>query len=840
MRTLHWSFLLTATLIGCGDKDTAVDADGDGAFSEVDCDDGDAAVYPGAEELCDGIDNDCNEVIDDDATDGTTFYLDSDADGYGSGSATVLCDGTGYAESADDCNDQSAAAYPGAEELCDGLDNDCNGTIDDGKDLSTFYADADGDGYGTEKDTIAACAAPSGYVAVSGDCNDYNDELNPDTRWYPDNDGDGYGSLYDFVTSCEEPSDKKITYIDNNDDCDDDSAETYPGAVAEDKTLCMLDADGDGFGDNDPNPGVDAGTDCLDSDDRVYPGNVAEDLSLCMQDYDLDGYGDIDPDNEGVDAGTDCDDSDSATYPSAPEYCNNTDNDCNGTDDDDYAVDASTWYQDIDGDGFGDADLPSTIACDEPSGYTDNDEDCDDGSDDVNPDSLEDCTDSIDNDCDGSIDDVCMYSADSVDIIITGESSSDYLGAYGLNANGDLNGDGIDDLAVGAYYAGSSSNGSAYIFAGPLSGDMTAGTDSIATISGNSSSYAGYQVSTADVDGDGYDDLITSAYYQQNGSAYGAGGIFAFYGPITGDLNALDADISLYGSNNYDYYGYYVAEAYDYDSDGDDDIIGGSNYADDGMWYSSGIIAIHTAPTDGDDYSDASVQITGSGSYQYVGAAFDGPGDVDGDGYNDILFSAYGNSAAYLILGDGASGNYTSASADSTFTGSASDYTGTTLASGDFNNDGYIDLVIGSRYANSYAGATRYFYGPISGNYAVGTDYDAEITGNASEYFGYYDSQNTIADVDGDGNDDLLTASHYNSDIESYGGGAFLFYGALSGSLSLSDADVMLYGTDTYGYLGRGTAIGDLNDDGSLDIITGSSNAGSYAGEAYVLFNGSF
>ncbi|MFT5680627.1 MAG: hypothetical protein ACI8RZ_001533 [Myxococcota bacterium] len=840
MTKLHWSFLMTAALMGCGDKDAGdVDADGDGAFETVDCDDSDAAVYPGADELCDGIDNNCNETIDEDATDGALYYADNDGDNYGSGAGSVLCDGTGFVTNSEDCNDSAADAYPGGAELCDGLDNDCNGTIDDGSDVSMFYADADGDGFGASKDGIEACVAPVGYIDNSDDCNDYNDELNPDTRWYPDGDGDGFGSQYDFVTGCEQPS----NYLDNNADCDDNSAETYPGAVDEDPKACMIDADADGYGDSTPNPGVDAGTDCLDDDDRIYPGNVAEDLTLCLQDFDLDGYGDADPDTDGVDAGSDCDDADFESYPGAPEYCNKADNDCNGTEDDDYAVDAVVWYQDLDSDDYGDPDLTTYVSCSEPSGYTDNDEDCDDSDDGVNPEAQENCTDGLDNDCNGSIDEVCIYDTSTVDVTITGDATYAYVGFYGMDASGDLNGDGKDDLAVGAYGA-NGYQGAVYIFAGPMtSGDTLAGeSDEVAEIVGTAASdYLGYQVSVADVDGDGYDDLITSAIYaEKNTAAYSLGAVYAFYGPLTGEIDAADADLTYWGSNAYDYYGYYVADAYDLDNDGAAEVVGGSFYADPGGTSSAGAIGIHSNDPTGGTYSSADTTIEGSGANHYTGRSFDGPGDMDGDGYNDMLYGSYYVSTAYAIYGTGTGADYTSADADATFTGASGTYAGMSMSSGDFDGDGYVDVVVGSYGYSSYAGALHYFYGPVSGSYTIATDYDAEITGEATyEYFGYFDAQHSVADVDGDGADDMMTASYYNSSGNSYGGAAYLFYGAPSGSMTVSGADVIIYG-DASSYLGRGTSLGDLNDDGALDLVTGSYYANSYKGEAYVLFNGSF
>ena len=441
---------------------TACEAPEGYAAEGGDCDDTRWAVRPGAEEVCDLLDNDCDGATDEDAIDGQTYYADADRDGYGSStdSISACSQPAGYVLDAGDCDDTTGLAHPGAHEVCDTVDNNCDGTVDEGV-LTTWYADADADGYGDPATTEQACSAPAGYIAVARDCNDADASVSPaetehcdridndcngvvdecgGNKFYADADGDGFGDPSTEVDACFAPE----GYVTDSNDCDDTDANHFPGNAEvcdgvdndcdgeADEGLDQdwyADADADGYGDStekvvacaQPDGYVLDNNDCDDSTALSFPGNteVCDELdndcdrqidenvtTTFWRDRDDDGFGEWGSDIQAcslpegyADNASDCEDRDDTAYPGGVETCDQVDNDCDGSIDEGLEL---TFYKDVDRDGYGNADATKD-ACAQPAGYVDNADDCDDWKATSFPGAEETC-DGADNDCDGAVD----------------------------------------------------------------------------------------------------------------------------------------------------------------------------------------------------------------------------------------------------------------------------------------------------------------------------------------------------------------------------------------------------------------------------------------------------
>ncbi|MBM3428033.1 MAG: T9SS type B sorting domain-containing protein, partial [Bacteroidetes bacterium] len=275
--------------IDCDDMAlTYLDADNDGfgstnvvecgVYSNSDCNDGTPLIQPNATEICNEVDDDCDGVIDEGVQ--GTYYADTDNDGFGDVNSILVactmplgyvvndadCDDTqltyldvdqdGYgvgnpiacgATNNLDCNDINSSMNPGVPEICNGIDDNCSGAIDEGL-LTTYYIDGDEDTYGDPNNMIDACTQPAGFVTNNNDCNDAANWANPagievcngvddncdgvidegvQLTYYGDMDGDGYGNINDSILSCTQPD----GYIDNTMDCNDVQPSVFIGAT---------------------------------------------------------------------------------------------------------------------------------------------------------------------------------------------------------------------------------------------------------------------------------------------------------------------------------------------------------------------------------------------------------------------------------------------------------------------------------------------------------------------------------------------------------------------------------------------------------------------------------
>jgi hypothetical protein len=698
------------------------------------------------------------------------FACDADGDGI----LAISCGGR-------DCLDSDPSIHFGAEEIVnDGIDQDCNGA-------DAVDCDIDGDG------------AIDPFCFDGDDCDPLDPDIDEQRTFYPDADGDGFRVLEGAITACEAPEgfgtlDPEVDVL----DCDDNAATAFPGNRIE---ICGDGLDNDCDGNLDPcdelvpTTQCDAdgdghesiacgGDDCFDSSVQIFAGapeipndGIDQDcngIDLFLCDLDLDGV--IDP----YCAGFDCDDSD----PPVGEIV--------------HTVDA-------DGDGFGGMDDP-TITCNPAPGYSPAG-DCNDDEASVYPGAPEVCGDGFDNGCDGQRD-----ACDPFFVLPTSfcgtEIQAGNLQDFGRSlTSADFNGDGVQDLVIGANQGGT---GVVVIIDGTASGTVVAQEEAtLAILHGDTADGWGDGITAGDFTGDGVTDVAIG-----EPDAFGSGARCAptgrasvYPGPFLGTSWTPAAPTpDFVSSDGFVFEGFATTSA---------DVAAGTPCHKDSLGWRLAAVDLND---DGTDDLVASGSWPADAQLSLAASFFHGPINAGGS-----FLDATGGIRA-------------------TVDGDAGDDERVIVASaGDVNGDGVEDLVMTHPEHDTLdgddVGAAYFFYGPIRRNRTLATaNADAVIFGTrAGVALGVLSSAATL-DVNRDGADDLLLGEHGGVGGE---GAVRLYLGPITGTLTSDNAVATWTGENIGDLAGDAVFAGDINGDNLPDLVMGAQAAdrfGQGGGAAYVLF----
>ncbi len=718
------------------DGELVCDADGDGYVNELcggnDCDDNDADVNSSKEEICDGKDTDCDgdlplgevdldmdgaAVCEGDCDDSSVLFniLDEDGDGYTTCDLLADCDDhdelltpadldfDGYSTCTGDCDDFAGLVHPLADELCDGLDTDCDGEV------PAQETDGDGDGH-------AACA----------DCDDEDD-----SAWGWDEDGDGFDP-------CEG-------------DCDETSTSAYPGA---------FDAWGDG---DDLNCD---GVDGTDADGDGYPGDAEAGLPTWDCDDGDASLNRLDLDADGVDTcGGDCDDGDGSRWPGnwddPPD--DGHDSNCDGLDWFSLGGSAASWLG-------------------EPSTGTN-------GSDiwsigDPNGDGFA---------------DFLVGGSGSIPASRVVFGSPSLSGTASLAANGavfwdiagdcaagleDLNGDGLHEVAV-------SRADQLFIFSGSgvFPGSVLHESDALASV--DASANWGAQVALlGDLDADSLPEVLVGA--PNDDTAENNAGVALLFSGSTvgagGALGAADSEAAFLGTEDGHKAGRGVTSMPDLDGDGLTEVVIG---ATNGIEMSEVHIVLSQGALawDEPDLTGADITISAPGSC-CIGITMAGLEDIDGDGLGELGLGRYGSEVddpgrVYVFLGSTLMSGISLdvSAADVVITGSTAaggDF-GWRIDTGDVDGDGLSDLAAGDYDAAEPGGGAGVAYLFLGTSLAAAALGSGSVLADEADYrfigehpLDLAGSQVVLADVDGDGLDDLVVSAPSNDDAGPAAGKVYL------------------------------------------------------------------
>ena len=593
--------------------DPPVDADGDGFNSDEDCDDSDPAVNPAAQEVCNGVDDDCDgdaDIEDPDVQGTSSWPVDSDGDGFGD--PFLSADGCGQpegtADNTDDCDDRDADVNPGADELCDGVDNDCDGDVD---------------------------ADDSDPVGVS--------------TWAPDLDGDGFGDEAQGVYGCEPP---EAGWINNARDCDDGDATTYPEA---DETCGDgADSDCDGFD----------GPAAFDGSGTLACAQVWWDAAGGVEGLGADVAGAGDVDGDGLPDVLAASDGAAWLFRGVSGGGGDTADAFVGVMP--LGAGGAVAAGDLDGDSHADIVVGDPVAGEvyllagAAAGGT------------VDPTTggafpliatlqipgvggdvavveNHDGTGAVTVAVGGAGSGAAWMFMSPFSTVMVEELAAAEVATTGDDVSvadlGDGDGDGKGDLLVGD--AGAGGGDGRVLIVRDLSVE--------ARLGGLDGARAGAAVASAgDWDGDGLPDLVVGGP-ASSAEAAGGGAVWIVSGDVTGDATLEDVAMAvLTGREAEQAAGTSVSAAGDINGDGFADLLVGAPGTDGGR----GAVLVVLGPVEDEaSLGDVGYAELGEGAADGAGAAVAGPGDVDGDGLDDILVGAPGAAAgggsAYLYFGGG-------------------------------------------------------------------------------------------------------------------------------------------------------------------------------------------